>query len=166
MNILIIGYGKMGKIIEGLAIDRGYRITAVADPFYMGTKTALGTPVFKGIADIDKAEGDAAPVIDVAMEFTRPDTAAANIKALADRRIPVVTGTTGWLDQLEEVSGVVNAAGSSLLWASNFSLGVNLFYKIAEFAAKLADPFPHPQLGDHTGAFPGYNKWKRHGTPD
>ncbi|GHU54228.1 4-hydroxy-tetrahydrodipicolinate reductase [Spirochaetia bacterium] len=146
MNILIIGYGKMGKIIETLAIERGHRIAAAVDPFYTGAKTVSGAPVFRAIADIDKAAGLS---IDAAVEFTRPDTAAANIKALADRRIPVVAGTTGWLDQLDEVTKVVNTAGASLLWASNFSLGVNLFYRIAEFAAKLADPFPEYDVGGY-----------------
>jgi 4-hydroxy-tetrahydrodipicolinate reductase len=166
MNILIAGYGKMGKIIETLAIERGHRIVAAVDPFYPGAKTASGAPVFKAIADIGKAGGTAgsaaALAIDVAVEFTRPDTAAANIKALAEQRIPVVTGTTGWLDRLDtqpspkgegspldEVTQAVNAAGSSLLWASNFSLGVNLFYRIAEFAAKLADPFPEYDVGGY-----------------
>jgi 4-hydroxy-tetrahydrodipicolinate reductase len=132
----------MGKIIESLALSRGYKIAGALDPFYGETKTVSGAPVFKTFADLDKAGGAAALAVDVAVEFTRPDTAAANIKALAERRIPVVVGTTGWLDQLEEVTGAVNKAGSALLWASNFSLGVNLFYRIAEFAAKLADPFP------------------------
>ncbi|GHV55412.1 4-hydroxy-tetrahydrodipicolinate reductase [Spirochaetia bacterium] len=147
MNILIAGYGKMGRIIETLAIERGHRIAAAVDPFYIEEKTASFAPVFKTIADLDRAGGAAALSIDVAVEFTRPDTAAANIKALAERRIPVVVGTTGWLDLLDEVSAVVNKAGSSLLWASNFSLGVNLFYRIAEFAAKLADPFPEYDVG-------------------
>ncbi|GHT72159.1 4-hydroxy-tetrahydrodipicolinate reductase [Spirochaetia bacterium] len=144
MNILIAGYGKMGRIIETLAIERGHRIAAAVDPFYIEEKTASLAPVFKALADLDRA---AALSIDVAVEFTRPDTAAANIKALAERRIPVVAGTTGWLNQLDEVTKAVNAAGSSLLWASNFSLGVNLFYRIAEFAAKLADPFPEYDVG-------------------
>jgi 4-hydroxy-tetrahydrodipicolinate reductase len=149
MNILIAGYGKMGKIIETLAIEKGHRIVAALDPFYNGEKTVSGAPVFKNIAGLDQAGGAAALAIDVAVEFTRPDTAAANIKALAERRIPAVVGTTGWLDQLDEVTKVVNAAGSSLLWAPNFSLGVNLFYRIAEFAAKLADPFPEYDVGGY-----------------
>ncbi|GHV90060.1 4-hydroxy-tetrahydrodipicolinate reductase [Spirochaetia bacterium] len=149
MNILIAGYGRMGKIIESLAIERGHGIAAALDPFYTGAKTASGAPVFKAFADLDRAGGAAALSIDAAVEFTRPDTAAANIKALAERRIPVVAGTTGWLDQLDEVSNAVNNAGSALLWASNFSLGVNLFYRIAEFAAKLADPFPEYDVGGY-----------------
>jgi len=143
MNIAIIGYGKMGKIIECLALGQEHRITAAVDPLFDGTKTLSGAPVFKTIPEMALANSsNADDSIDVALEFTRPDTALENIKALAKARIPVVAGTTGWLDKLEEASAAVNAAGSSLLWASNFSLGVNLFYRIAAFAAKLADPFP------------------------
>jgi 4-hydroxy-tetrahydrodipicolinate reductase len=151
MNIAIIGYGKMGRILESLALERGHRITGAADPFYKEPRTVSGALVFKGAAELAAAlgreNGVEGGVADVALEFTRPDTAAANIKALAEKRIPVVAGTTGWFDRLEEVKAAVNAAGSSLLWASNFSLGVNLFYRIAAFAAKLADPFPEYDVG-------------------
>jgi 4-hydroxy-tetrahydrodipicolinate reductase len=152
MNIAIIGYGKMGKILESLALDRGYRVTAAADPFYGKPLTASGAPVFRGVAELVAALGQtggagAGLAVDVALEFTRPDTAADNIKALAGKRIPAVAGTTGWLDRFEEVKAAVNAADSSLLWAPNFSLGVNLFYRIAAFAAKLADPFPEYDVG-------------------
>jgi 4-hydroxy-tetrahydrodipicolinate reductase len=146
MNIALIGYGKMGKMLEVAAADRGHRIAAVVEPFYTGAKTVSGAPVVKAIADIDKAEG-AAPAIDIAIEFTRPDTAPANIRALAERKIPAVVGTTGWLDQLDAVTAAVNEAGSALLWASNFSLGVNLFYRIAAYAARIADPFPEYDVG-------------------
>jgi 4-hydroxy-tetrahydrodipicolinate reductase len=138
MNIAIIGYGKMGKIIEGLALEQGDRIAAAVDPWYGQEKTASGAVVYKSIPEL----GDAAGRIDAALEFTGPDTAAANIKALAERGIPAVSGSTGWLDRLEEIRRAVLSAGSSLLWASNFSLGVNIFYRIAAFAAKLLDPFP------------------------
>jgi 4-hydroxy-tetrahydrodipicolinate reductase len=84
---------------------------------------------------------------DAAIEFTRPDTAPGNMLALIERRIPVVVGTTGWLDRLEEIRAAVESAGASLVWASNFSLGVNLFYRIAAYAARLADPFPEYDVG-------------------
>lgn len=141
MNIAIIGYGKMGKLIETAAENRGHRIAAAVDPFASGGRSASGAPLF---TSIDQADMDSA---DVAIEFTRPDTAAQNLLALAAQGIPAVTGTTGWLDRLEEVSKAVEDAGSSLLWASNFSLGVNLFYRIAAFAAKLADPFAEYDVG-------------------
>jgi 4-hydroxy-tetrahydrodipicolinate reductase len=153
MNIAIIGYGKMGKILEALASEQGDRIGAVVDPFYDGEKSASGAPVYRDIPGIFGVPGGGSPEgaggspdgaggIDVALEFTGPGTALSNIKALAERRIPTVVGTTGWQDRLAEADAAVQGAGSSLLWASNFSLGINLFYRIAAFAARLADPFP------------------------
>jgi 4-hydroxy-tetrahydrodipicolinate reductase len=143
MNIAVIGYGKMGKIIETLATEQGHRVGAVVDPLYGPGASASGAVVYHTIPEMAAAlSGDVAGHLDVALEFTRPDTVLANIRALAERRIPTVVGTTGWQDRLEEVETVVREAGSSLLWAPNFSLGVNLFYRIIAFAAKLADPFP------------------------
>ncbi|MDR0400035.1 MAG: 4-hydroxy-tetrahydrodipicolinate reductase [Treponema sp.] len=138
MNIAIIGYGRMGKIIEALALEQGDRVVAAVDPLYGWKKTISGAAVYR---EIPKLKGPAAG-IDAALEFTGPAAAAANLKALAERGIPTVSGSTGWLDRLEEIKEAVQAAGSSLLWASNFSLGVNLFYRIAAFTAKLLDPFP------------------------
>jgi 4-hydroxy-tetrahydrodipicolinate reductase len=137
MNIAIVGYGKMGKMLEAAARAGGHIVTAVVDPRISGPE-----PQREGwfYPTIDEAE--CLEQADAAFEFTRPDTAAENLKALAKRKIPVVVGTTGWYDKLDEVKAAVEAAGSSLLWASNFSLGVNLFYRIAWYAAKLADSFP------------------------
>jgi 4-hydroxy-tetrahydrodipicolinate reductase len=85
----------------------------------------------------------------MAIEFTRPDTAPANLLFLARQKIPVVTGTTGWYGRLPEITSAVEKAGAALLWASNFSLGVNLFYRIAAYAARLADPFPEYDVGGY-----------------
>ena len=79
--------------------------------------------------------------IDAAIDFTLPDSAPGNILFLAANKIPVVCGTTGWHDRLPEISQAVKDAGSSLLWSTNFSLGINLFFHIASYAAKLVDPF-------------------------
>ncbi|MDR3147040.1 MAG: 4-hydroxy-tetrahydrodipicolinate reductase [Treponema sp.] len=148
MNLAIIGYGKMGKRIESLALEQGYRISAVVDPLYGAATSLCGAPVYPAIsgilADGMVADGMVADGIlaDLALEFTGPGAALDNIKALAERRIPVVTGSTGWQDRLGEAEAAVEAAGSSLLWAPNFSLGVNLFYRIAACAAALMDKFP------------------------
>jgi 4-hydroxy-tetrahydrodipicolinate reductase len=146
VNIALIGYGKMGKILEGKAGERGHTIAAVVDPYTAERVSSSGLPVFKTIAEaVNLKNGGGA--IDAAIEFTRPDTAPENIRALAEGGIPAVVGTTGWLDRLEELRGLVEKNGSSLLWAPNFSLGVNLFYRIAAYAAKLADPFPEYDVG-------------------
>jgi 4-hydroxy-tetrahydrodipicolinate reductase len=137
MNIALIGYGKMGKTLEAAARERGHTVVAVVDPLVKEPASLSGAPVYKNIDEAETlAEAGAA------FEFTRPSTAVENLRALAERRIPAVSGTTGWHERLDEVTTAVEAAGSSLLWASNFSLGVNLFYRIAWYAARLADPFP------------------------
>jgi 4-hydroxy-tetrahydrodipicolinate reductase len=143
MNIGIIGYGKMGHLIETHAAARGHRVAVIIDPFVPpGTENPSGAPVYQAIAG-----AEALNEADAAIEFTRPDTAPANMSALIERRIPTVTGTTGWLDKLEEIRRAVESAGTSLVWASNFSLGVNLFYRIAAYAARLMDPFPEYDVG-------------------
>jgi 4-hydroxy-tetrahydrodipicolinate reductase len=143
VNIAIIGYGRMGKLIEAHILERGHRVAAIVDPLVpAGTAGPSGAPVYRAIAEAPELAG-----ADAAIEFTRPDTAPENMLALIERRIPAVVGTTGWLDRLEEIRRAVEAAGASLLWASNFSLGVNLFYRIAAFAARLADPFPEYDVG-------------------
>ncbi|MCL2244419.1 MAG: 4-hydroxy-tetrahydrodipicolinate reductase [Treponema sp.] len=139
MKIAIIGYGKMGKMIEQIALAQGHTIAAIVDPFVK--KTSAGTQISETIAQA------ALNTADAAIEFTQPATAAANIMDLARRKIPAVTGTTGWFDRMEEVTREVQTAGSSLLWASNFSIGVNLFYRIAWYAAELANNFPEYDIG-------------------
>jgi 4-hydroxy-tetrahydrodipicolinate reductase len=137
MKIAVIGYGKMGKIIEEKALNRGHRIVSIVDPLVKAGMSQSGAPILESI---EQLSGQPSP--DIAVEFTRPDTAVANIKALAERHIPLVAGTTGWYDRLDEVTAFVQASGSCLLYSSNFSLGVNLFYRIAACAAQLIDPYP------------------------
>jgi 4-hydroxy-tetrahydrodipicolinate reductase len=143
MNIALIGYGKMGKMLESGALERGHRVIAVVEPYMPDSAAAAsGAPVYKTIAGAGALE-----TADIAIEFTRPESAPDNIRNLAGRKIPVVCGTTGWYALLDEISAEVRAAGSALLWASNFSLGVNIFYRIASCAAKAFDPFPEYDVG-------------------
>jgi 4-hydroxy-tetrahydrodipicolinate reductase len=138
MDIAIIGYGKMGRLIEAKALEYGHRVVAVVDPF--AEASARRVKLYRTIAEVENLG-------DVAIEFTRPDTAVQNITALAAKKVPAVVGTTGWYERLPEVQRMIEEAGSSLLWASNFSLGVNLFYRIAVHAASLIDPFPEYDVG-------------------
>lgn len=138
MRIALVGYGKMGRMIEAAAIARGHEIVLRIDPFapeadYADVPSAV-------------ASGRLVPGI-VAIEFTKPDTALANILALASGKVPVVVGTTGWHESMDQARSAVESSGSALLWSSNFSLGVNLFYKIAAYAAKLVDPFSEYDVG-------------------
>lgn len=116
MKIALLGYGRMGKAIEQIAIDRGHTV----------------------VAKIDKlnSEGELSDA-DVAINFSIPDAAVENIKAALDFKTPVVCGTTGWLDKLSEVEKYCEEQDSAFLYASNFSIGVNLFFKLNEDLAKL-----------------------------
>jgi len=138
MKIAVIGYGKMGKMIEQTALAQGHSVNVIVDPF---VSDSVNSKITKTIAQADFNS------VDVAIEFTQPDTALANINALAERKIPSVIGTTGWHDKMDEVVKTIEKSGSSLLWASNFSIGVNMFYRIAWYAAGLANNFPEYDAG-------------------
>lgn len=120
-RLAIVGMGKMGHAIAELAPSRGWEVVARLDE----------AEVQRGIT---KASLNGA---DVAVEFTVPDAAPANIRALAAAGCPVVVGTTGWYAQFDAVRGDVERAGGAMLTATNFSLGVNIFEQIAAYAAKL-----------------------------
>jgi 4-hydroxy-tetrahydrodipicolinate reductase len=119
-NLALIGYGKMGKMIAGLAPEYGF------DPVVkLGVKNRsdLVQPVFREI--------------DVAIEFTTPEAAPENLKKLAALGVRTVTGTTGWLAHLEDVSKAFREKDGSLVWSPNFSVGVAVFRKLVEMAGKL-----------------------------
>jgi len=123
MNILLIGYGKMGRTLEALATARGHRIAGIVDP---------SRPNGPAITDFTAATAD------VAIEFTRPDAAFANVAACLRQGIPVVCGSTGWLARWDEAGALANELGGSLFYASNYSVGVNLFFHFnAYIAAKM-----------------------------
>ncbi|NND62925.1 MAG: 4-hydroxy-tetrahydrodipicolinate reductase [Flavobacteriaceae bacterium] len=120
MKIAILGYGKMGKTIERLAQEKGHEI------------------VFKKDAQIKKGALEEA---DVAIEFSTPESAFENIENCMDMEIPVVSGTTGWLDRWDEMINICEKRNGSFIYASNFSIGVNLFFNLNEYAAKLMEPW-------------------------
>jgi 4-hydroxy-tetrahydrodipicolinate reductase len=135
MKIALVGYGKMGRMIESVALERGHTVVARIDPL---AKDADAASI---------AASSGMKAADVAIEFTKPDTALTNILALAALKIPVVVGTTGWHASLPQAKAAVEQSGSALLWATNFSLGVNLFYRIAECAARVMEPFAEYDVG-------------------
>ena len=119
MKIALLGYGRMGKAIEQIANERGHTI----------------------VAKIDKNENQGKlSEAEVAINFSIPDASVANIKAAMEKQIPVVCGTTGWLEQLKEVEDFCLQNKTAFLYASNFSVGVNLFFKLNEVLAKLMHP--------------------------
>jgi 4-hydroxy-tetrahydrodipicolinate reductase len=141
MRIALIGYGKMGKIIEQTARAQGHTIATIVDKFV--TEAPAAMQVSK---TIEEANPDPS-YVDAAFEFSFPEEAAGNIIALAERKIPVVSGTTGWHNRIAEVTREVEKEGTSLLWASNFSIGVNLFYRMAWYGAQLVNNFGEYDTG-------------------
>ena len=119
MKILLVGYGKMGQAIAALATQRGHEIAGIVDK-HASTAT---------IADFTPA------TVDVAIEFTHPDSAFANITACMQQGLPVVCGSTGWLHHFEEAEVITAEHKGSLFYASNYSVGVNLFFHFNEYLA-------------------------------
>jgi 4-hydroxy-tetrahydrodipicolinate reductase len=124
MKLAIIGYGKMGRLIEQLAPDYGFTIHARIDVD----------------GNLQHAAG-----ADVAIEFTLPDAVAENVEILAAMRLPVVVGTTGWKAQMDRVRAAVEKHGTALVWSPNFSIGVNVFSRLVREAAHLLSN--EPQYG-------------------
>jgi 4-hydroxy-tetrahydrodipicolinate reductase len=125
-TIAIIGDGKMGQAIRQLAVEKGWNVAAV-----IGERESA-----KGGGINSSSLGKA----DVAVEFTQPDAAVANVIASLRAGVPVVVGTTGWYDSLSEVTRVAKETGTGLLWSPNFSLGVNVLIELARYAGTLMRP--------------------------
>ncbi|QNL50434.1 4-hydroxy-tetrahydrodipicolinate reductase [Olivibacter sp. SDN3] len=124
MNIALIGYGKMGRIIEKIAQERGHHIALIIDENNRGQISA------DNLADID-----------VAIDFSTPQSAINNILLCFDANTPVVVGTTGWYNQLQEIKQKCEDGNNSLLYGSNFSIGVNVFFHINKLLAKAMNPY-------------------------
>jgi 4-hydroxy-tetrahydrodipicolinate reductase len=125
MKIALIGYGKMGHAIEEIALAKGHEI------------------VLK--INIDNTEEFTASAIkkaDVAIEFTGPETAFGNIMKCIENGVPVVSGSTGWLDRLKAVEAAVKEQDGAFLYSSNYSIGVNLFFEVNTYLARLMKDYP------------------------
>lgn len=121
IKIALLGYGKMGKTIEEIAVEKGHHI------------------VYKSSMELDVESLKAA---DVAIDFSVPEAAFRNIKACLENGIPVVSGTTGWLEKYEEAKSICEKKQGAFLYASNFSIGVNLFFELNKKLAELTKTFP------------------------
>jgi 4-hydroxy-tetrahydrodipicolinate reductase len=120
MNIVLLGYGKMGKLIDELATNRGHHLVAKIDQDNQEIRNALDPKT-----------------IDVAIEFSQPEGALDNIRWAITQGIPVLSGTTGWLAHLPEVEALTHQHQGTFFYASNFSIGVNIFFKVNELLAQL-----------------------------
>lgn len=124
MNILLLGYGKMGRAIEAIATNRGHHI--------------IGKINEHNLNDIKKFNGSNT---DAAIEFSQPDAAFNNIKYCIENGIPVLSGTTGWLDKKPAIEELCKNNDGTFFYASNYSIGVNLFFKLNEQLAALMESF-------------------------
>ena len=125
-SIAIIGDGKMGQAIRQLALESGWDVSAI-----LGERESANG---KGVTTATLGNAD------VAVEFTQPDAAVANITATLRAGVPIVVGTTGWYEELPGVTRIAKETGTGLLWSSNFSLGVNVMIELARYAGTLMNP--------------------------
>ena len=121
MNIGLFGYGKMGKMIEKIAIQRNHSIVAKVD--------------------VDTKEVDYS-AMDMAIDFSSPEAAFNNIKSCLEHNVPVISGTTGWLKDYDKVISLCKEKNGAFIYASNFSLGVNLFFELNSYLAKMMSQLP------------------------
>lgn len=135
MNIALIGYGKMGKAIEQAAADRKINVVRIFTEEENNLGAALTQTTLAGV--------------DVCIDFSTPSAAVANIEAVAACGKNIVVGTTGWYDRLESVRGIVASKNIGLLYAPNFSIGMNLFSHLLEVAADYFDKMPMYDVSLH-----------------
>tara|TARA_B100000809_G_scaffold24130_1_gene21097 strand:- start:18109 stop:18810 length:702 start_codon:yes stop_codon:yes gene_type:complete len=125
MKIALLGYGKMGKTIEKLALEKGHTIVSRIN------RNSSKEKLLKA---------------DIAIEFSTPEAAVSNIKFCLENRIPIVSGTTGWLEHYDEMIKLCESRNGSFIYASNFSVGVNLFFSINEYVSNLMKPWKDYQV--------------------
>jgi 4-hydroxy-tetrahydrodipicolinate reductase len=125
MKIALLGYGKMGKVIEKIALERGHEIVL--------KKTSSNT--FEGLQNAD-----------VAIDFSIPDVAVCNISECLHTNIPIVSGTTGWLADYDKMVALCKEQNGAFIYGSNFSLGVNIFFEMNKYLAKIMSKFDQYQV--------------------
>jgi 4-hydroxy-tetrahydrodipicolinate reductase len=128
MRIAIVGYGKMGRMIERIAEERGHQIGLKLDEHNNAGFKGITPENFRGI--------------DVAIDFSIPEAAVENMERIAALKVNQVIGTTGWLGQIDHVRQLVDTSGIGLVWSPNYSVGVNAFFRIVAEAAKLLSGAP------------------------
>src|SRR5580658_563783 len=123
MKIALVGYGKMGRMIEGLALEREITVALKLDEFNNADFSGITAANFRDV--------------DVAIDFSIPSTVVGNIERIAAVGVNLVIGTTGWQEHMPHVKSIVEKHGIGLVWSPNFSIGVNAFFRIVNAAAKL-----------------------------
>jgi 4-hydroxy-tetrahydrodipicolinate reductase len=128
MKIAIVGYGKMGRMIERIALERGHEIVLKLDEFNNANFEGITAENFKGV--------------DAAIDFSIPAAAIPNIERIAALGVNLVVGTTGWHDKTDYVRDLVTKSGIGFVWSPNYSIGVNVFFRVVQDAAKLLSGIP------------------------
>lgn len=126
MKLALIGYGKMGKTIERIAQERGHKIVSIID---INNQEDFSSAAFRSA--------------DVAIEFTTPGVATQNYRRAFEAGVAVVSGTTGWTQEIPEIKTLIETRGYTLFWASNFSIGVNIFMALNKYLARIMNGFPN-----------------------
>jgi 4-hydroxy-tetrahydrodipicolinate reductase len=126
MKLALIGYGKMGKTIERIARERGHEIVSIID-----------------VDNIDDFDSVAFKSADVAIEFTMPAVALSNYRRAFASGVAVVSGTTGWIEELPQLKKEIEESGSTLFWSSNFSIGMSIFMAVNKHLAAIMNQFPN-----------------------
>ena len=129
MNIALLGYGKMGKIIEKIALDRKHEIVLKIDQDNQHDLTT---------ENLQQA--------DVAIEFSTPGTVLGNIEHCFKAGVPIVVGTTGWYEQIDEIKERYQESDKAFIYGTNFSVGVNIFFHINKVLAKLMNNYPYYEV--------------------
>lgn len=134
MKIALIGYGKMGKMVEAAALTKGHTVVAIIDRSApQATSKVISATSLQNV--------------DVCIDFTQPEAVLENVSLIAAQKKALVIGTTGWQDQKEQIKKLVQNAGIGVVYGANFSIGVHLFLAIAKQAALLIDGFPSYDVG-------------------
>lgn len=132
-RIALVGYGRMGRAIHACLTSRGYPQPIIVDPSIPGTTATL----------------EQAANADVCIEFTHPTAVVGNLMSLADMRVPVVCGTTGWSSDMPRIAELFRSKGSALIAATNFSIGVHMLKRLTHLAAAMAQRFPEYDISIH-----------------
>ncbi|WP_298738559.1 4-hydroxy-tetrahydrodipicolinate reductase [uncultured Treponema sp.] len=136
MKIALVGYGKMGHMIKNCALSLGHEVVATIDVISDDADIKVSAGDGQAVARAVKSSG-----ADGVIEFSHPTAVLGNINALLPLGIPIVVGTTGWNSKFDEVSKLASDCGGTIMTSSNFSIGVNMLYKIIEEAVKIMEPW-------------------------
>ena len=123
MTIAIVGYGKMGRLIERIALERGHTVSLKLDEFNNAGYSGITAENFRGV--------------DTAIDFSVPDAAVENMLRISALGVNVVQGTTGWTSQIPQIRAAIERADTGLVWSPNYSIGVHIFSRVVALAAKL-----------------------------